>query len=184
MAATPGLRVPGVLDPAEMLVRTLIGQQISLAAARTHGAALTARLGSRRTGRRSRPGAAVAHAGAVRRGGPDDAADAAGPGRALVGVAERLLDGRLVLDPALDPGEARAALLACPGIGPWTADYVLMRVWHVPDVLLATDLVIGRELAARGAADPAAWSPYRSYATLHLWHASCSARRPEPARCA
>ncbi|GAA1840517.1 DNA-3-methyladenine glycosylase family protein [Microlunatus capsulatus] len=171
VAATPGLRVPGVLDPAEMLVRTLIGQQISLAAARTHGAALSARLGSPAAG--GGPG--------LERLWPTPAQFAAvdpttlpmprARGRALVGVAERLLDGRLVLDPALDPVEARAALLACPGIGPWTADYVLMRVWHVPDVLLVSDLIIGRELAALGAADPASWSPYRSYATLHLWHA-------------
>ena len=171
VAATPGLRVPGVLDPAEMLVRTLIGQQISLAAARTHGAALSARLGSP-----APPGSP----GLDRLFPTPEQFAAVDPttlpmprarGRALVGVAERLLDGRLVLDPALDRDEARTALLACPGIGPWTADYVLMRVWHAPDVLLVSDLVIGRELAALGAADPASWSPYRSYATLHLWHA-------------
>ena len=46
-----------------------------------------------------------------------------------------------------------------------------MRVWHAPDVLLVSDLIIGRELAALEAVDPASWSPYRSYATLHLWHA-------------
>jgi AraC family transcriptional regulator of adaptative response / DNA-3-methyladenine glycosylase II len=171
VGATPGLRVPGVLDPAEMLIRTLVGQQISLAAARTHGAALSARLGS--ASPTGRPGLerlfptpeqfAVVD--------PTTLPMPRARGRALVGVAERLLDGRLVLDPALDPAEARAQLLACPGIGPWTADYVLMRVWHAPDVLLVSDLIIGRELATLGAADPAAWSPYRSYATLHLWHA-------------
>ncbi|GAA1431527.1 hypothetical protein GCM10009616_18860 [Microlunatus lacustris] len=171
VAATPGLRVPGVLDPAEMLIRTLIGQQISLAAARTHGSALSRRLGS-----------------PVRAGGPGldrlfptpEQFAAVDPttlpmprarGRALVGVAERLLDGRLVLDPALDPVEARVQLLACPGVGPWTADYVLMRVWHAPDVLLVSDLIIGRELAALGPVDADSWSPYRSSATLHLWHA-------------
>ncbi|SDT15106.1 3-methyladenine DNA glycosylase/8-oxoguanine DNA glycosylase [Friedmanniella luteola] len=171
VAATPGLRVPGVLDPAEMLVRTLIGQQISLAAARTHGAALSGRLGSALPA--GRPGLdrlfpTPAQFAAV---DPTTLPMPRARGRALVGVAERLLDGRLVLDPALDPAEARAQLLACPGIGPWTADYVLMRVWHAPDVLLVSDLIVGRELATLGSADPDAWSPYRSYATLHLWHA-------------
>ena len=171
VAATPGLRVPGVLDPAEMLIRTLIGQQISLAAARTHSAALSRRLGSP-----AGPGGTGLELlfptpeqfAAV---DPTTLPMPRARGRALVGVAERLLDGRLVLDPALDPVQARVQLLACPGIGPWTADYVLMRVWHVPDVLLVSDLIIGRELAALGLVEPAGWSPYRSYATLHLWQA-------------
>jgi AraC family transcriptional regulator of adaptative response / DNA-3-methyladenine glycosylase II len=171
VAATPGLRVPGVLDPAEMLVRTLVGQQISLAAARTHGARLSERLGS--PARPGRPGLAwlfptPEQFAAV---DPTTLPMPRARGRALVGVAERLSDGRLVLDPEVEPKDARAQLLACPGIGPWTADYLLMRVWHAPDVLLVSDLVIGRELAALGSADPGSWSPYRSYATLHLWHA-------------
>jgi AraC family transcriptional regulator of adaptative response / DNA-3-methyladenine glycosylase II len=172
VAGTPGLRVPGVLDGAEMLVRTLIGQQISLAAARTHGAALSERHGS--AAPPGRPGLerlfpTPEQLAAV---DPTTLPMPRARGRALVGVAERLLDGRLVLDPsALDAAAARASLLACPGIGPWTADYVLMRVWHAPDVLLVSDLIIGRELAALGSADPGAWSPYRSYATVHLWHA-------------
>nr|WP_294695713.1 AlkA N-terminal domain-containing protein [uncultured Friedmanniella sp.] len=171
VAATPGLRVPGVLDPAETLFRTLLGQQISLAAARTAGAALSRQHGvAVATGR---PG--------LQRHFPTAAAFAAldpttlpmprARGRTLVDVAQRLVDRRLVLDPAGDPAAARADLLACPGIGPWTADYVLMRVWHAPDVLLTSDLVIRRELANRPDADPTTWSPYRSYATLHLWHA-------------
>ncbi len=168
--ATPGLRVPGVLDPAEMLIRTLIGQQISLAAARTHGATLSARLGSEAPPGRpelARLFPTPAQFAAV---DPTTLPMPRARGRALVGVAERLVDQRLVLDPASDPGEARAQLMACPGIGPWTADYVLMRVWHVPDVLLVSDLVVGRELATLGAVDSTRWSPYRSYATLHLWH--------------
>ena len=171
VAGTPGLRVPGVLDPAEMLFRTLVGQQISLAAARTHGAAL-----SRQHGRALAAGwpgleRLFPTAGAFAALDPTTLPMPRARGRALVEVAQRLLDGRLVLDPATDPAAARAALLACPGIGPWTADYVLMRVWHASDVLLTSDLVIQRELADRPGADPTAWSPYRSYATMHLWHA-------------
>jgi AraC family transcriptional regulator of adaptative response / DNA-3-methyladenine glycosylase II len=170
VASTPGLRVPGVLDPAEMLFRTLVGQQISLAAARTHGAALSRQYGMPvDTGR---PGLERLFPTAEAFAAVDPATlpMPRARGRSLVGVAERLLDGRLSLDPAVDPTAAQASLLACPGIGPWTTDYVLMRVWHAPDVLLTSDLVIQRELADRPEADPAAWSPYRSYATLHLWH--------------
>ena len=67
-----------------------------------------------------------------------------------------------------------------PGIGPWTADYVALRVLGSPDLLLTSDLVLLRTLRARGAAstprEAAAlgerWAPWRSYATLHLWRAA------------
>lgn len=170
VGATPGLRVPGVLDPAEMLIRTLVGQQISLAAARTHGATLSTRHGSPALPGRPELTRLFPTPAQLVSVDPGSLPMPRARGRALVGVAERLVNRRLVLDPASDPAEARAQLLACPGIGPWTADYVLMRVWHAPDVLLVSDLVVGRELATLGAVDPSAWSPYRSYATLHLWH--------------
>ena len=171
VAATPGLRVPGVVDAEETLFRTLIGQQISLASARACGATITARHGE-----------AVPDADpGLDRLFPDAAVLAAvdpatlpmprARGRSLVGLAERLVDGRLDLRADRDPAETRAALLACPGIGPWTADYVLMRARHQPDVLLGSDLIIRRELAALGVADPERWAPWRSYATMHLWHA-------------
>lgn len=167
---TPGLRVPGVVDPAEMLFRTVLGQQVSLAAARASAATLTERYGE-----------------PAPSGGPGlrflfptpETLAAVDPGtlpmprsraRALVGAAQRIMAGRLDLSETVDPVVVREELLACPGIGPWTADYVLMRARHAPDVLLTGDLVIARELAARSVGDPAAWSPYRSYAGMHLWH--------------
>ncbi len=170
VAATPGLRVPGVLDPAEMLFRTLIGQQISLAAARTCAATITRRHGERlETGD---PALAwlFPTPSALAAVDPQTLPMPKARGRALVGVAGRIADGRLNLDPACDADDVRADLLACPGIGPWTADYVLMRAWHAPDVLLASDLIIRRELVARAVEDTAGWSPFRSHATLHLWH--------------
>jgi 3-methyladenine DNA glycosylase/8-oxoguanine DNA glycosylase len=170
VAATPGLRVPGVLDRAEMVFRTLIGQQISLASARACGATLSRRHGEH----------VVADDPDLARLFPTPEALAAvdptslpmprARGRALVALAERLVDGRVDLSDDLDPAELRTQLLACTGIGPWTADYVLMRARHQPDVLLGSDLVIRRELQARGITSTEHWSPYRSYATLHLWH--------------
>ena len=83
-------------------------------------------------------------------------------GRTLVGLAQALADG-------LDPRE-RDELLALPGIGPWTADYVAMRCGD-RDVLLDTDLGVRKGLSALGASahDADRWRPWRSYAVQHLW---------------
>ena len=87
-------------------------------------------------------------------------------GRAVVGLARALRrDGDLGADLA-----RRSALLAQPGIGPWTADYLAMRAFGDRDVLLDTDLVISRELTAAQITATAEWAPYRSYATMHLWY--------------
>ena len=95
----------------------------------------------------------------------------------LAGCSAALADGSLPLTVGDDGAEQRAALLARPGIGPWTAGYVAMRLLADPDVLLTGDLVIragagllglpGRptELERRSAA----WRPFRSYAGMHLW---------------
>ena len=167
---TPGLRVPGVVDVVEMVVRTVLGQQISLASARTCAGTLTARHGERvDTG-----DPALTHvfptATALAAVDPASLPMPRSRGRALVGVAERVTDGRLDLSEGVGAAALRRELLACPGIGPWTADYVLMRARHAPDVLLTSDLVIARELKARGVADPGVWSPHRSTAAMHLWH--------------
>ena len=170
VAATPGLRVPGVLDAAEMVFRTLIGQQISLAAARTCAATITRRHGEQVSTADPALGWLFPSPAALAAVDPATLPMPGARGRALVAVAARLADGRLDLAESLPLAEVRAQLLACPGIGPWTADYVLMRARHAPDVLLASDLVIARELVARAVTDTGRWSPYRSYATLHLWH--------------
>lgn len=97
--------------------------------------------------------------------------------RALVGLAQALAEGEIVLDPGADPDGAIAALLALPGVGPWTAGYVRLRGLGDPDVFLPTDLGVRRALERLGWAgtDPARWRPWRSYAVHHLW-SSLSAR--------
>ncbi|NHI17590.1 DNA-3-methyladenine glycosylase family protein [Microbacterium excoecariae] len=176
VARTPGIRVPGASDPHEMLVRAMVGQQISVAAARTHLTRLADALGER-----------IYLAGEERilfptavqiaeRGGEV----LRGPARrvaAILAAATALADGTLALLEDDDPEDQRRALLARPGIGPWTADYVRMRVAKDPDVILPGDLVLRAGARRAGApADPAglrAWAerlaPWRSYASAHFW---------------
>ncbi|QKJ20145.1 DNA-3-methyladenine glycosylase 2 family protein [Microbacterium hominis] len=183
VAGTPGMRVPGAADPHEMLIRAMVGQQITVAAARTALTALTAALGEPVTGfpdaeRLFPTMTAIAERGREVLRGP--AARIA----AIVGAAEALADGSLVLTTGDDGAEQRAALLARPGIGPWTADYVRMRVIGDPDVTLPGDVAVRSGAAVLGIpSDPkglATWAertaPWRSYLTAHLWHASPPSR--------
>lgn len=174
VAATPGIRVPGSVDGAEMLIRTMIGQQISVAAAATHTAALVAALGEPVGDLRAFPDpAAIAEHGADVLRGPRRRV------AAIVGAAEAIADGSLDLRAGRDRADLRRDLLALPGVGPWTADYVTMRVLADPDTLLDTDLVVrsGAELLGCDLAATQAWVPWRSYATVHLWHTAIAARR-------
>ncbi|QEW00731.1 DNA-3-methyladenine glycosylase 2 family protein [Microbacterium caowuchunii] len=178
VAAVPGIRVPGTVDPHEMLVRAMIGQQITVGAARTALTALTDALGERLPGgdgmdRLFPTMAAIAEHGAEVLRGPGARI------RAVVAAARELSEGTLVLDSGGDPDEQRAALLAMPGIGPWTADYVRMRVTGDPDVFLPGDVAVRTGAARLGLPDAprplTAWTeraaPWRSYLTAHLWRA-------------
>ena len=180
VAAAPGIRIAGSFDPVEALFRTLVGQQISVAAARTTLGRLVADLGE---GAFPSAEAIAAHGREVLRG-PASRIDA------IVGVAEAIAEGRLALDIAMPLADFRASLLAQRGIGPWTADYLAMRALGAPDVLPVDDLVIRQSAAALGMPDDRAglaqraerWSPWRSYAALHLWRARPARVSPSPAR--
>jgi AraC family transcriptional regulator of adaptative response / DNA-3-methyladenine glycosylase II len=82
-----------------------------------------------------------------------------------------LADGGLDLDAGADRAAARQRLLALPGIGPWTADYVALRALHDPDAFLPGDLGVRRGLERLGGPDPERWRPYRAYAVMRLWQA-------------
>ncbi len=175
VAAHPGLRVPGTIDPDELACRALIGQQISLAAAAVCAAKLAVRYGEPVTPadpRRHRLHRLMPTAAALAAADPAELPMPRARARALVGLARALADGTLDLQSHEPWPERRTALLATPGIGPWTADYIAMRGLANPDILLGTDLVIKRELARRQITETARWSPWRSYATMHLWHGS------------
>ncbi len=175
----PGIRLPGSVDGAETAIRTLLGQQVSVAAARTAAGRLAVVLGERLP-----PALAVGDADVLF---PTPAAIAEHGGEVLTGPARRvasvlavaaaLADGTLALDPGRDAADLRAELVALPGVGPWTAGYLAMRVLGDPDELLAEDLGVRRGAAALGlpsdipglTAHAAAWRPWRSYAATHLW---------------
>jgi AraC family transcriptional regulator of adaptative response / DNA-3-methyladenine glycosylase II len=158
------------MDADEALFRTLVGQQISVAAARTVLGNLTRDLGTdglfptaQQFAERGRE---------VLRGPATRIAT-------IVGTAEAIVSGELSLDLGMPADEFMARLEAMPGIGPRTAGYLAMRVLGNPDVLLTTDLVMLQSAAALGmpgtakslALHGARWAPWRSYAGLHLWRA-------------
>lgn len=187
VAAAPGLRLPGAWSAFELVVRAIVGQQVSVKAATTLIGRVVMRAGERID---DHP-----HAGTAWRF-PSPAALAAAdlaqigmPGKrvaALQGVARAVAGGEAPIDdihasrvPAQALAEARAALLALPGIGPWTVEYIAMRAWRDFDAFPATDLVLMQAIAAR---DPTlsrapaqrarteAWRPWRAYAAMHLWN--------------
>ncbi len=173
----PGLRAPGHPDGTELLVRAVLGQQISVAGARTLAGRLVAAHGQPL----AEPIGGVTHAfpsaATIAGLSPHDFAVPRARGAALIGACAKVADGEIVLDAGSDRSEAVVALQALRGIGPWTAGYVAMRAVGDPDVFLHTDLGVRHALAAlgadsspRGAAALAeAWRPWRSYALHHLW---------------
>ncbi|HEU5037437.1 MAG TPA: AlkA N-terminal domain-containing protein [Nocardioides sp.] len=173
--ANPGLRVPGHVDGHEIAVRAVLGQQVSVAGARTVAARLVAEHGRPL----SNPTDGLTHlfpdAATLAALRPEDLPMPRSRGRALIALCEALASGDLALDRGPDRDDVRRRLLAIPGIGPWTADYVALRALGHPDVFLPTDLGIRDALAGLGHEPSAAahlaegWTPWRSYAQLHLW---------------
>src|SRR6266699_5269161 len=183
----PGRRSPGHVDGSELALRAVLGQQVSVAAARRLGARLVAAYGKPL----SRPDGSLTHCfpAAETLAAADPAALPMPRSRALglTGLASALASGELSLDPGAERDRAEAVLLALPGIGPWTASYIRMRALSDPDAFLPSDVGVlaalarlgavpagtgpaARGRAARAAAAPAEnWRPWRSYAVHHLW---------------
>jgi AraC family transcriptional regulator of adaptative response / DNA-3-methyladenine glycosylase II len=175
--ARPGLRVPGCLDGDELALRAVLGQHVSLRAARTQTARLVETFGTSLeqplgTVTRLFPAAA-----ALAEADPTAFAGL-GPRRdALRTLAARLANGDIRIDAGSDPRKALTRLLAIRGIGPWTAAYVAMRGFHDPDAFPHRDAGLRRALRALGHPDDPRsvttlqqrWRPWRAYAALHLW---------------
>jgi AraC family transcriptional regulator of adaptative response / DNA-3-methyladenine glycosylase II len=174
--AHPGLRVPGAFDGFEAAVRAVLGQQITVRAARTLAGRVASTLGTPvRT-----PFTDLTHAF------PDAATVAATSAStlgelgilrrrvaAIQALAEGVAGGTLRLAPGADVEATLAALNALPGIGDWTAQYLAMRALSWPDAFPAADYgvlkALGERSPARVRQRAEAWRPWRAYAVLHLW---------------
>jgi AraC family transcriptional regulator, regulatory protein of adaptative response / DNA-3-methyladenine glycosylase II len=173
----PGLRSPGHPDGVELLTRAVLGQQVSVKGARTLAARLVASIGEPLAAPVDGVTHAFPSAEAIAGSTTGDFAMPASRGRALIHACEQLAAGRIVIDAGSDREELTQQLESLPGIGPWTASYVALRVLGDPDVFLPTDIGVRNALRAIGAdATPKAaarladsWRPWRSYALHHLW---------------
>ena len=175
-----GLRVPGALDGFELAVRAVLGQQISVAAARTLAQRLVERFGE----------PIETPWPQLNRLFPAPAALAAASGEALgqlgivrqrqaaiLAIARAVLENRLPLHGGADVPATVAALKALPGIGDWTAQYIAMRALRWPDAFPAGDVALHKALGVRALKNPAqeaerlaaAWKPWRSYAVVRAW---------------
>ncbi len=176
----PGRRVPGAADGFELAVRAVVGQQVSVPGARTVAGRLVQAAGEALPD----PVDGVTHLfptplalAELGRRDPGAFSMPANRRRALVLLADAVDSGALTIDAGSDPVEVRRSLVALPGIGPWTAEYVAMRALRDPDAFMPTDLGIRRAAGAVGLpADPGLltaasehWRPWRSYAMAHLW---------------
>ena len=185
VCAAPGIRVPSYPDPFEAAVRTLLGQQISLAGARRFWTRLVARAG----GLLDHPIDGITR----RFPSAEDLAEADLEGlglttrreRALRHLATAVAAGDIDLRIGADREEVRASLAAVPGIGPWTVEEVALRGLADPDAFPETDLVLRQAAARLGLGDDAEqlrtraerWRPWRAYAAQHLWANAVAFRR-------
>lgn len=195
VASAPGIRMPGAVDPQELLIRAMIGQQITVAAARTALTQLAAAgspslVPGEGLDRLFPTAAEIADAGHLLLRGPQRRIDA------IRSAASALAGGQLDFGYGDDLPGLGAKLLALPGVGPWTVGYVAMRVLGAPDVFLANDAAVrngiralipaltnhdDRDTAPTGRApspDFREISPWRSYATMHLWRAAAAPKAP------
>ena len=179
IAKAPGQRIPRTVDEAELAIRAVLGQQVSLRAARTHAGRIATTYGR----------AVTDVAGGLTHVFPsvEDLADI-DPGhlalpkprqRSLIALIKAMAKGTVVLNPGCDWDRAREQLLAISGIGPWTAEVIAMRALGDPDAFPVSDLglrlaadQLGLPSTATALADYGSrWRPWRAYATQHLWTA-------------
>ncbi|MDQ6796542.1 MAG: helix-turn-helix domain-containing protein, partial [Actinomycetota bacterium] len=179
VASAPGLRVPRCVDPDELAIRAVLGQQVSTAAARTHASRLVKAHGERVVDPDGGLSDLWPPPSSLVDLDPETLALPRSRRATIVALADALGSGRVDLGPSADWERARTELLALGGVGPWTAEIIAMRGLGDPDAFPVTDLGVMRGAAAMGLdamsarltrrAD--AWRPWRAYAVQHLWAA-------------
>lgn len=170
----PGVGVPGAANPFEAAVSAVVGQQISVAGART----LLGRMAEVCNSRTRANELLFPTATQLLDANLEDVGLTTRRTRTLRLLATAVANGEVDLVPGCDRASTRSQLLNISGIGPWTADVIAMRALRDPDVMLQSDLVIKRRLEALGVdvtrTEP--WAPWRSYVACTLW----ATRQAEP----
>jgi AraC family transcriptional regulator of adaptative response / DNA-3-methyladenine glycosylase II len=173
----PGLRVPGAFDGFEIAVRAILGQQVTVAAARTVAGRFAAALGYALETPFGALATVFPDAGRVADAPVGRIARLGMPGaraRTILALARAAADGELVLMPNADIDATLERLRALPGVGEWTAQYIAMRALAWPDAFPHTDYgvmkALGTSDARRVLAAGEAWRPWRAYAVMHLWN--------------
>ena len=185
-----GLRVPGTLDGYELAVRAVLGQQITVAAARTLAQRLVDRFGEP-IETPFAPLTRLFPAAAVLAQAEGDALGQLGIVKqrqaAIVGIARAVADKRVALHGGADVHATITALKELPGIGDWTAQYIAMRALRWPDAFPAGDVALQSALGVRANKNPAraaeaasqSWKPWRSYAVIRAWSAPTPPETPK-----
>ena len=175
--ARPGLRVPGAIDGFELAVRAILGQQVSVAGARTLAARIVRVFGEPL----DRPHRTLTHYFPTPQALAQSDFQELGLTRsritALQALSQAVVKENLSIDPSVDREQTIARLLQIPGIGPWTTSYIAMRALRDPDAFPATDLALRRAFEQLGQPSDtsniekhaASWRPYRAYGAQHLW---------------
>lgn len=176
----PGTRLPGSFDPFEMAVRAVLGQQITVKAARTLAARIVSTYGTEI----STPIEGLTHNFPT----PADFCNLEGSieshlgvlgvvgarSRSIQALAFGLMSGDIELSRNTDPDIQMKKLLALPGFGPWTVQYIAMRALGWPDAFPHTDYGVKKALEGRSPKEilelAEEWRPWRSYATINLWN--------------
>ena len=175
-AGFEGIRLPGAFDGFEIAVRAVLGQQVTVRQASILVGRVVAAFGEPVL----TPWADLHHAFPTPQRMAVCEASALGEmgiigtrSRAIIELAGQLADGRLRLDPDVEPEATMAKLTAMAGIGDWTAQYIAMRALGWPDAFPAADAgvfkALGVRTAAQARAAAQAWRPWRGYAVMHLW---------------
>jgi AraC family transcriptional regulator of adaptative response / DNA-3-methyladenine glycosylase II len=176
VARRPGLRVPGSFDGFELAVRAILGQQITVKAATTLAGRFATVFGEP---------IETPHAGLARLSPRPERVAAASVdeiaslgiiqmrARSIIALARAMVDGELQLEAGVQPDDTITRLMALPGIGAWTAQYIAMRALRWPDAFPSADVAVRKALGGVSASQAEAlsqpWRPWRSYAPLHLW---------------
>jgi AraC family transcriptional regulator, regulatory protein of adaptative response / DNA-3-methyladenine glycosylase II len=171
----PGLRVPGTVDGFELAIRAILGQQVSVKGARTLAGRIVTQFGSALPFAESPVGRLFPEPSVLAEADLSAVGLTSARRSTILGLATAVANGHITIDPRADRAATGAALLALPGIGPWTVSYIAMRALGDSDAYMPTDLGIRKAMEGlrvpedRSAAVAERWRPWRAYAMQHLW---------------